>query len=113
MKIKLIATALAASLIVATQAQAHHSFSAEFDADKNESLLGMPEDSDWVLYAPNGFEPVLIHNPFMHQLSRDIGRYSSRTRFVEVYMSTSGASPVTVTVSWTVDGDICTSSVTV
>ena len=67
-------------------------FRDEFDTDKNHSLLGLPADSDWVLYAPNGFEPVLIHNPFMHQLSRDIGRYSPRTRFVEVYMATSGTS---------------------
>ncbi len=58
----------------------------EFGVDEKHALLGLPEDSDWVLYAPNGFEPVLIHNPFMHQLSRDIGRYSSRTRFVEVFL---------------------------
>ncbi len=62
----------------------------EFGDDKKISILGMPEESDWVFYAPNNFEPVLIHNPFMHQLSRDIGRYSSRTRFVEVYLNTSG-----------------------
>jgi hypothetical protein len=47
----------------------------------------IPADADWVLYAPNNFEPVLIHNPFLHQLSRDIGRYSPRTRFVEVYLN--------------------------
>ena len=28
----------------------------------------------------------VIHNPFVHQLSRDIGRYSPRTRFVEVFV---------------------------
>jgi hypothetical protein len=49
-------------------------------------VLGLPPDSDWVLYAPNRFEPVLIHNPFVHQLSRDLGRYSPRTRFVEVFL---------------------------
>ncbi len=58
----------------------------EYGADEKHTLLGLPEDSDWVLYAPNTFEPVLIHNPFMHQLSRDIGRYSSRTRFVELFL---------------------------
>ena len=51
-------------------------FRDELDVDMNREILGMPADSDWVLYAPNGFEPVMIHNPFMHQLSRDIGRYS-------------------------------------
>ncbi|MGZ8899941.1 MAG: CotH kinase family protein, partial [Limisphaerales bacterium] len=62
----------------------------EFGDDKKISILGMPEESDWVFYAPNNFEPALIHNPLMHQLSRDVGRYSSRTRFVEVYLNTSG-----------------------
>lgn len=62
----------------------------EFQDDKDASILGMPEESDWVFYAPNNFEPALIHNPLMHQLSRDVGRYSSRTRFVEVYLNTIG-----------------------
>lgn len=62
----------------------------EFNEDADHSLLGLPEESDWVLYAPNNFEPVLIHNPFIHQLSRDIGQYSPRTRFVEVYLNRTG-----------------------
>ena len=65
-------------------------FRDEFDNDRAVSPLGLPPDGDWVLYAPDSFEPVLIHNPFMHQLSRDIGRYSPRTRFVEVYFAGSG-----------------------
>ena len=63
----------------------------EFDADDKHPLLGLPADADWVLYAPNNFEPILIHNPLAHRLSRDIGRYSSRTRFVEVYLVTDSA----------------------
>jgi len=59
-----------------------------FDADEARELLGLPEESDWVLYAPNNFEPILIHNPFAHQLSRDIGRYSPRTRFIELFLVT-------------------------
>lgn len=61
-------------------------FLDEFDDDRDLPTLGMPANSDWVLYAPNVYDPVLIHNPFIHQLGRDIGRYSSRTRFVEVYL---------------------------
>ncbi|HSH15155.1 MAG TPA: CotH kinase family protein, partial [Verrucomicrobiae bacterium] len=57
----------------------------EFDDDKEIELLGMPEDPDWVFYAPNNFEPALIHNPLAHELSRQIGRYGVRTRFAEVY----------------------------
>jgi hypothetical protein len=61
-------------------------FLDEFDDEKAHAPLGLPADSDWILYAPNGFEPVMIHNPFIHQLSRDLGQYSPRTRFVEVYL---------------------------
>ena len=61
-------------------------FLDEFNEEKNLSPLGLPPESDWVLYAPNGYDPVMIHNPFIHQLSRDMGRYSPRTRFVEVFL---------------------------
>jgi hypothetical protein len=58
----------------------------EFNQGHDLALLGLPAESDWVLYAPNKFEPVMIHNPFVHQLSRDLGRYSPRTRFLEAYL---------------------------
>jgi DNA-binding transcriptional ArsR family regulator len=69
-------------------------FRDEWDNDRPLSPLGMPADGDWVMYAPNFFEPVLIHNPFMHQLSRDIGRYSPNARFVEVYFVGSGTGAI-------------------
>lgn len=62
----------------------------EYNQDLEKPVLGMPSESEWVLYAPNDFEPVCIHNPFMHQLARDIGEYSPRTRFVEVFMNRLG-----------------------
>ena len=58
----------------------------EFREGKNVELLGLPDESDWVLYAPNNFEPALMHNPLAMQLARDQGEYASRTRFVEVYL---------------------------
>jgi hypothetical protein len=61
-------------------------FLDEFNDNRALSPLGLPADSDWVLYAPNAFDPIMIHNPFIHQLSRDMGRYSPRTRFVEVFL---------------------------
>jgi hypothetical protein len=61
-------------------------FLDEFGGEQAHAPLGLPADSDWVLYAPNGFEPVMIHNPFIHQLSRDLGQYSPRTCFVEVFL---------------------------
>lgn len=58
----------------------------EFNDEKPQALLGLPADADWILYAPNAYDPVLIHNPFIHRLSRDMGRYSPRTQFVEVFV---------------------------
>ena len=58
----------------------------DFNQERDLPLLGLPADSDWILYAPNAYDPVLFHNPFIHQLSRDMGRYSPRTRFVEVFL---------------------------
>ncbi len=62
----------------------------EFGDDQGQAVLGLPADADWVLYACDNFEPVLIHNPFMHDLSRTIGRYSSRVRLVEVFVNVAG-----------------------
>lgn len=61
-----------------------------FGEDKNRSLLGMPNESDWVLWGPYNFDLTLMHNPFIFELSRQIGRYAPRTRFVEVYLNTGG-----------------------
>jgi len=49
----------------------------EFGNDKAVPLLGLPEESDWVLYAPNNFDPPLFHNPLAFQLARDTGEYAS------------------------------------
>ena len=61
-------------------------FIDEFNQEKALAPLGLPADSDWILYAPNSFDPVMIHNPFVHQLSRELGHWSPRTRFVEVFV---------------------------
>lgn len=73
-----------------TEGYAKRSFAVELWNDANDdedhALLDMPAESDWVLYAPNNFEPVLIHNPFAYALSRRIGSYAPRTRFVELFV---------------------------
>ena len=61
-------------------------FLDEYNEERELSPLGLPLESEWVLYAPSVVEPVMIHNPFIHQLSRDMGRYSPRTRFLEVFV---------------------------
>lgn len=75
-----------------TLGQSKRNYSVEFrderEADRDLAPLGMPADSDWVLYAPNNFEPILIHNPLAFAMSREMGQYAPRTRFVEVYIQT-------------------------
>jgi hypothetical protein len=60
------------------------------DIDDDVSLLGMPADSDWVLYSPYDFDRSLIHEPFIYGLSNDLGSYASRTRYIEVYNNENG-----------------------
>lgn len=75
-----------------TESLPKHAFSLEFwddlDNSADYSPLGLPAESDFVLYAPDNFEPVLIHNPLIYQLSNEIGRYAPRTCLVEVYLVT-------------------------
>lgn len=51
--------------------------------DKDVSLFGWPEDSDYILY-PSYHEKSLMHNVLAMELYRAMGRYASRTRYVEV-----------------------------
>jgi hypothetical protein len=65
----------------------------EYGDGKAVSLVGMPADNDWVFYGINSYDKVLMHNPLAHQLYRQLGRYSSRTRFVEVYLKADSGTP--------------------
>ncbi len=56
--------------------------------DRDVAFFDMPEESDWVLYAPFQ-DRSLSRNAFMYRLSRQVGRYAVRTRFCEVFTSTS------------------------
>ena len=62
----------------------------KYDQDKTVSILGLPADSDWVLYGPGGYDQALINNPLAHELSNQIGQYAVRTRACEVYINTGG-----------------------
>ena len=61
-----------------------------FGEDKDIAPLGLPEDSDWILYAPYNFDRALIRNALIYELSNQIGRYAVRTRFCEVFVNTNG-----------------------
>ncbi|MDA7632632.1 CotH kinase family protein [bacterium] len=62
----------------------------EYENEIGISPLNLPRDSDWVLWGPYNFDLTLIHNPFIYELSNQIGRYAPRTRFVEVFLNTGG-----------------------
>lgn len=57
--------------------------------DKDVALLGMPAGSDWALHASE-IDRTFIREQLPHRLFRDIGRYSPRTRPVEVFLNQGG-----------------------
>jgi hypothetical protein len=56
------------------------------DDDRKASLLGMPPESDWVLVAPSEIDRSLMRTMLPMDLSRQIGAYAPRTRFVELFL---------------------------
>lgn len=50
------------------------------------SLLDMPAEEDWVLFAPYN-DKSLMRDVLAYKLGRDLGRYASRTRFCEVILN--------------------------
>ncbi|MCA9170431.1 MAG: CotH kinase family protein, partial [Planctomycetales bacterium] len=62
----------------------------ENNEDQKQSVLGMPKEADWIFYGPNQYDRVLISNPLMFDLSNQMGRYATRTRWVEMYLDSNG-----------------------
>ena len=56
----------------------------EYGQDKDVSLLGLPSESDWIIHGPWS-DRTLMRNYLMYNWSNLIGRYASRTIFVEVF----------------------------
>ena len=54
--------------------------------NNNVELLGMPVENDWVLYAP-WQDKTMIRNVLTYELSNQIGRYASRSHYVELYLN--------------------------
>src|SRR5216684_607381 len=52
-------------------------------------LLGFPKETDWVLYAPYP-DKTLMRDVLAFELSNQMGRYATRTKFVEVFINESG-----------------------
>jgi len=62
------------------------------DDDRNIEPLGMSREADWILNARYEWDLALMRNPFVYEISRQIGRYAPHTQFVEVFSDTSGNS---------------------
>ena len=65
-------------------------FRNEFDEDEAIDLLGLPDESDFILFGPWVFDRTMVRNPLMFELGRQAGLYSPRTRFVEVFSDVRG-----------------------
>ncbi len=52
----------------------------------NVSLLGMPPEEDWVLFAPYN-DKSLMRDVLAYKLGRDLGHYAPRTHFCEVVLN--------------------------
>jgi hypothetical protein len=53
--------------------------------DNSSSLLGLPEEEDWILFAPYN-DKSLMRDVLAYKLGRDLGRYAPRTRYCEVFI---------------------------
>lgn len=54
--------------------------------NRNVELLGFPAENDWILYAPYT-DKSMVRNDITFKLSRDLGRYATRTRACEVVLN--------------------------
>ena len=54
--------------------------------NNNVSLLGLPEENDWVLQGPYS-DKSLMRNALAYDLSRSMGHYASRTVFTEMFLN--------------------------
>jgi hypothetical protein len=53
---------------------------------RNVALLGLPLENDWILYASYN-DKTLIRNVVAHETAWRLGRYASRTRFIELVLN--------------------------
>lgn len=87
-----------------TGGRAKVSFSFEIWDEENEdrdvSILGMPPESDWILYGAYNFDRALIRNAFVYEISNQVGRYAVRTRSVELYVNRSPRAVGTATTDY-------------
>jgi len=57
----------------------------ENETNRKVSLLGMPEEHNWILHGPYT-DKTLMRNAISYSIGEQMGRYSPRTRFVELFL---------------------------
>lgn len=55
-------------------------------ASVNQAILGMPAESDWVLYAPYT-DKTLMHNFLAYTIGNELGHWAAHCRYVEVVLN--------------------------
>lgn len=55
----------------------------DLDNDLAASLLGLPEEEDWVLFAPYN-DKTLMRDALAYTLGRELGRYAPRVKYCEL-----------------------------
>lgn len=58
----------------------------ELGEDMDFPLLGLPEEEDWILYAPYS-DKTLIRNVLTFVLAEQLGHYTPRCRFIELFLN--------------------------
>ena len=59
---------------------------ADNDTNNNVSLLGMPEENDWVLNAL-AYDPSMIRDYLSYTLAANMGNYAPRVQYIEVIVN--------------------------
>jgi len=55
-------------------------------SNRNVSIMGLPEENDWILYAPY-YDRSLLRNVLTFQLAREMGWYSTRSVYCELVLN--------------------------
>lgn len=58
----------------------------ESGENRNVSLINLPEENDWILYAPYS-DKTLIRNILAYRLARELGQYAPRTKLCELIVN--------------------------
>lgn len=62
----------------------------EDNLERTITPLDFPAESDFILYGPFHFDRALMRNTFAYEISNQMGRYASRTRYIELLLDTNG-----------------------